>query len=306
MTYDFRGDAIAPHGGELCDRFATTDGQKDLEAKIAAASLPGVPLSPRALVDLELIASGAYSPLGGFMGPRDYQRTVAEGRLADGLPWGAPVLCEIPSGVEAATVVALRDGGRAVGAMTVVELWDRYAGGPVVAFDRPLGARRLGPRQTRALFRERGWRRIAALDLGGPITRTHEHWARTALEICDGLLLCPNDEVALHCCDILVECYLPRDRVVVTSLGPMSGGSLHRAIVRRNMGATHVITAADDKAFAAYGPEELGILPLRFAPAYLCPRCGGMASDKTCPHGAGPTEETMRPEIAAYLRSALR
>ena len=68
---------IAPHGGELVDRTGERpDGVEALET---------VRLTPRELSDLDMLASGALSPLAGFMGREDYERVVEEMRLANGV-----------------------------------------------------------------------------------------------------------------------------------------------------------------------------------------------------------------------------
>ena len=74
---------IKPHGGELVDRMG--DRPDDL------ASLETVRLSPRELADLDMLASGALSPLTGFMPSADYERVVEDMRLASGVPWALPV-----------------------------------------------------------------------------------------------------------------------------------------------------------------------------------------------------------------------
>src|SRR5919199_1347302 len=55
------------------------------------AALPRVFLGPRALSDLDLIAVGAFSPLDGFLGRRDYESVLERMRLANGLPWSLPI-----------------------------------------------------------------------------------------------------------------------------------------------------------------------------------------------------------------------
>ncbi|MDH4102586.1 MAG: sulfate adenylyltransferase, partial [Thermoleophilia bacterium] len=74
---------IAPHGGKLVDR--TGDAPDDLGA------LEIVSLTSRELSDLDMLASGALSPLEGFMGKADYERVIEEMHLASGLPWALPV-----------------------------------------------------------------------------------------------------------------------------------------------------------------------------------------------------------------------
>src|SRR5204862_7766055 len=74
---------IAPHGGELVDR--TGERPDDLD------SLETLELTSRELSDLDMLASGALSPLTGFMGQADYESVLEHLRLVSGLPWALPV-----------------------------------------------------------------------------------------------------------------------------------------------------------------------------------------------------------------------
>ena len=93
MTVAATEKLIAPHGGTLVDR--TGERPDDLD------SLEHVALTSRELSDLDMIASGALSPLQGFMGAADYERVVEEMHLVSGLPWALPVCLAVedaPSG----------------------------------------------------------------------------------------------------------------------------------------------------------------------------------------------------------------
>src|SRR5262249_57820912 len=74
---------IAPHGGELVDR--TGERPDDLE------SLETLTLTSRERSDLDMLASGALSPLTGFLNRDDYESVLEDMRLANGLPWALPV-----------------------------------------------------------------------------------------------------------------------------------------------------------------------------------------------------------------------
>src|SRR2546429_4188829 len=54
------------------------------------------------LADLELLLSGAYAPLTGYLGQADLAGLARRGRLADGTPWPVPVTLEVPVEVVAA------------------------------------------------------------------------------------------------------------------------------------------------------------------------------------------------------------
>ena len=223
-----RDDAITAHGGgELVDLQAPAAERAALRTH--ASSLPAVPLIARDLSDLEMLASGAFSPLTGFMGEADYTSSREELRLASGLPWSIPITLA----VEEATARALRIGadvalatesGSRLAILKLAEIYkvdrkreaeavfgtadDAHPGaknvtsmpayclaGRVILIDdipgRAFMEYRLEPRATRAAFRERGWKKIVAFQTRNPTHRAHEYIQKAALEICDGLLLHP-------------------------------------------------------------------------------------------------------------------
>ncbi|HVM12212.1 MAG TPA: sulfate adenylyltransferase [Actinomycetota bacterium] len=212
---------IDPHGGELLDL-------TDAEAAGEAQHLPKIPLGPREQADLEMLAVGAMSPLGGFMGEKDYRSVLDEMRLASGLIWSLPITLSLTEDqvkqVGGADAVALTIGDRPAAVLQVEEVYRRdreveaervygttddahpgvkavadggewLVGGPVrvasLPDDRPFPDRRLTPAQTRAAFEERGWRRVVGFQTRNPVHRAHEYIQKCALEICDGLLLHP-------------------------------------------------------------------------------------------------------------------
>src|ERR1700694_2232308 len=80
---------IAPHGGELILNMASAAERAKLQER--AKSVPQVVVGSRQLADLEMLAIGAYSPLGGFMKRNDYLGVVNDMHLANGLPWTVPI-----------------------------------------------------------------------------------------------------------------------------------------------------------------------------------------------------------------------
>ena len=215
MTVTATGQLIAPHGGELVDR--TGPRPDDVER------LEVVSLTSRELSDLDMLASGALSPLEGFMNREDYERVVEEMRLANRLPWALPVCLAVDAAPQGDRV-ALADGsGRLVAVLEVEEtyeydkereaeqcfrttddahpgvarLYDQkplYLAGRVTVFERaepPFPELALDPAETRAEFAKRGWKRIVGFQTRNPIHRAHEYLTKTALETVDGLLIHP-------------------------------------------------------------------------------------------------------------------
>jgi sulfate adenylyltransferase len=168
------------------------------------------------------------------------------------------------------------------------------------------------PSESRAIFEERGWKTIAALQLRNPMHRSHEYLAKIAVEVSDGLYihqlvgkLKPGDipaDVRVKCIDVLVENYFVKNTVVqggypldMRYAGPRE--ALLHALFRQNFGCTHMIIGRDHAGVGNYyGPFEAqdifdelweGALlckPLKIDWTFWCFKCGGMASLKTCPH----------------------
>jgi sulfate adenylyltransferase len=221
-------DTIAPHGGQLVNRMLR--GEMRQAVRERAEKLFKLNLSPMNLSDLELIASGAMSPLSGFMSQVDYERVVDDMRLSNGLVWTIPVTLAVDTAT-AATVqldqeIALCENGRVLAVMEVEEKYtydkvheaelvyktseDKHPGvarlyrqgdillaGNIWVVDLPEAASiefpqlRHTPAQTRRMFARRGWRRVVGFQTRNPIHRAHEYIQKTALEIVDGLLIHP-------------------------------------------------------------------------------------------------------------------
>ena len=119
--------AIAPHGGELIDRRVPEGKRAELLRR--AEELSKVVLGPRALSDLEMISTGVFSPLTGFMGREDYESVVETMRLANDLVWSLPIALsandEEANGIDEGDEIALtNEEGRIVATLDVA---DRYA-----------------------------------------------------------------------------------------------------------------------------------------------------------------------------------
>ncbi|MFI5183239.1 MAG: sulfate adenylyltransferase, partial [Vicinamibacteria bacterium] len=119
---------VSPHGGALVDRIATP---KEADAlRDRAERLPKLVLDPRELADLELLATGAASPLTGFLGAADYRSVTEHLRLADGTVWPLPLTLAVDHDARAHLTLggeaALFDAkGRLWGALEVREIFER-------------------------------------------------------------------------------------------------------------------------------------------------------------------------------------
>src|SRR6266536_204958 len=80
---------IAPCGGELVNLMASTEEVDEL--RVYASRIPSLQLSERSACDLEVLATGGFSPLGRFMGKEDHQSVLDAMRLADGHLFPIPV-----------------------------------------------------------------------------------------------------------------------------------------------------------------------------------------------------------------------
>ena len=338
-----------PHGGTLINR--ALEGSERDAALDRAGGLPRVTLGSVALSDLELIGNGAFSPLTGFMGEADYRGVLDQMRLASGLPWSIPVTLAVSADeadrLAIGSDVALVDADeRIVGILELAEKYrydkaqeaqqvfrtteeahpavarimaagDVYLAGDVSVLagplDPPFAEFRRTPAQTRAIFAEKGWRRVVGFQTRNPIHRAHEYLTKVALETVDGLMIHPlvgdtkSDDipaaVRMRAYQTLLADYYPRDRTLL-SVYPAAmryGGpreAIFHAIARKNYGCTHFIVGRDhagvgsyygtydaQKIFDEFEPGELEITPLFFEHTFWCHACEGMASYKTCPHG---------------------
>ncbi|AFZ69034.1 sulfate adenylyltransferase [Deinococcus peraridilitoris] len=207
-----------PLGGQLVWRVGNLDAAE-------LATLPTLELSARNYADLELIATGVYSPLTGFMGEADYQSVIDRMRLASGTPWSVPITLGV-SREDAPRLrgpVALTYHGELVGRLDVQEQYEAHKqyearevyrtqdeAHPGVAALYAQGDINLAgnvtllrldrgrfpeyhhtPRETRDAFAARGWQTVVAFQTRNPIHRAHEYLHKVALEHVDGLLLHP-------------------------------------------------------------------------------------------------------------------
>jgi len=214
---------ISPYGGKLVDLLVT--GTQREEWLALAAKLPSIKITTRNLCDLELLATGAFSPLTTFMAKADYERTLHEMRLSDGTLFPLPVtLTAEPADLPAAGEnLALRNANNEVVAiMTVDEIyhWDRELeatlaygstdarhpmvsemgqwgkvciSGPLKVLNLPkyhdfIDIRRT-PAAVRDLLEKMGHSNVVAFQTRNPLHRIHEELTKRAAEAVAGSLL---------------------------------------------------------------------------------------------------------------------
>lgn len=224
-TLHLDDNLVVPYGGALVQAFVPAHDRPALLERLP--SLARVEISAAELLDLEMLAAGAFSPLQGFMTQDSYASVLAKAALPDGRPWGLPVTLAVTRdaalSIRSGQEVALYHGDDAVGVMQVDEIfpWDAGAearalhgnddlsstriaarlarkaawlvGGPV-AFLAARGAaflerRHLWPLEMRGQFTQRGWLQVAVPHVKHPWRRTHEYLLKCALEASDALLL---------------------------------------------------------------------------------------------------------------------
>ena len=89
---------------------------------------PSIDLTPRQLCDVELLLTGAFAPLRGFMGQAESEAVIRDGRLPDGVIWPSPVTLDLAPSIvhefHAGDRVALRDHeGVMLAALNIGQVW---------------------------------------------------------------------------------------------------------------------------------------------------------------------------------------
>ena len=220
---------VAPHGGVLVDLLVSDDRVAELQD--ASRDWPSHDLTPRQLCDLELLASGGFSPLTGFLGRRDYDRVCTELRLGNGALWPVPIVLDVSEALavslSAGAHLALRDEeGVMLAVLDVEDVWrpDReaeaaavfgttnpehpgvahllertqpcYVGGRVTAV-QPVThydyrLLRHTPAELRAELARLEWRKVVAFQTRNPMHRAHQELTlRAAGEVEASLLIHP-------------------------------------------------------------------------------------------------------------------
>jgi sulfate adenylyltransferase len=343
---------VEPHGGGGLKPLLLPQIERNEELK-RAASLKKVPMTSRETSDVIMMAMGAYTPLDGFMNRADWVGVCAAMRTASGLFWPIPITLsatlELADAIGIEEEVALVDGETGE-IMAVMEVSEKYVidkayecqhvyrtndpAHPGVQKVAEQGAVNLAgrvrcvsegeyperyselylrPAEARAIFAQKGWSRVAAFQTRNPMHRSHEHLAKIAVEVTDGVFihqvlgkLKPGDipaDVRTKAIDAMIQGYFVPGTVIQAGYpiemryaGPRE--ALIHALIRQNFGCSHLIVGRDHAGVGDYygpfdaqhifdelWPGALETQPLKIDITFFCKKCYGMATAKTCPHG---------------------
>jgi sulfate adenylyltransferase len=218
---------IPPHGGSLINRIVEPEHKEKFLKK--SKELKSILINQWTLSDLELIATGAFSPLKGFMGEKDYRSVLMNMRLSDGNIWTIPITLSVTTDeaekLEIGQDIGLKGMDGVLygvlkleekykynkqeemeyiygttdinhpGAQSITQKGEIYLAGPILLLKRPnhtpFEAYFHDPIKARNAFKDKGWQTIVGFQTRNPIHRAHEYIQKTALEITDGLFIHP-------------------------------------------------------------------------------------------------------------------
>ncbi len=336
---------IQPHGGKLVDRFVSEkESQRITDSFQDYVTLD---ISQEIAQEINNIAHGIFSPLEGFLTREEFEAVLEHGRLPDDTPWTIPIVFDVNpaklTGITDGDMIGLSYNGKP---LAVLELEDIYEYNPqqfvesvfltndsshpgvekinnmekkllggrvrmIADMGNPYPDYTLYPKETRILFKEKGWRTVVAFQTRNPPHLGHEYVQKTALSIVDGIFINPligkkkvgdfTDEVILESYKVLMQNYYlsKHSTMAVLHTEMRYGGpreAIHHAIMRKNFGCTHFIVGRDHAGVGDfYGPfdaqfifdnyPDMGITPVFFRSFFFCKKCNSIANDKICPHG---------------------
>jgi sulfate adenylyltransferase len=331
---------IRPHGGKIIDR--------RLRMKIDTKGIPKLEVNTNQSEDIMNIANGVFSPLEGFLDNGDLENVIAHKRLSDDTPWTIPIVLDFDKtkhkDIEEGDTILLVN--KELGLETLIDIDEIFSydkkvlaeavyrtletahpgvatvfswgphliGGKITLLSskpREFDEYNLAPKETRVLFKEKGWKEVVAFQTRNPPHIGHEYVQKTALTMVDGLFINPiigkkktgdfRDDVILKSYEALMKYYYRKERAVMSILrtsmkygGPRE--AIHHSIMRKNFGCTHFIVGRDHAGVGSYyGPydaheifnefPDLEITPIFFRSFSRCKKCSSVVNDKICPHG---------------------
>jgi sulfate adenylyltransferase len=340
---------VPPHGSPELKPLLLEGKAREDELK-RAQGLKKALMTSRETGDVVMMGIGAFTPLSGFMGKADWQGVCDQMKLTTGVFWPIPItLSSDDEAVKAGDELALVDE-ESNEIMATIKVTEKYGidkehecktvfrtvdkahpgvakvlaqkkynlAGPIKVlsesfFPAEYGELYARPAETRKIFEEKGWSRVAAFQTRNPMHRSHEFLVKIAVEVMDGVIIhqilgklkegdIPAD-VRILAINALVDNYFVKNTVVskgypmeMRYAGPRE--ALLHAVFRQNFGCSHLIVGRDhagvgdyygsfdaQKIFDEIPKGSLVLQPLNIDWTFHCYKCGGMASNKTCPHG---------------------
>jgi sulfate adenylyltransferase len=343
---------VSPHGSATLRPLLLEGAEREAERK-RAASLSAIQISSREAGDVVMMGIGGFTPLAGFMGSDDWRGVCDHMRMTSGVFWPIPITLSVDrataDAIDDGGDVTLMDpeSGQPLATMTVTEKYridkahecrsvfktsdiehpgvrmvmeqgEVNLAGPLRVlstsyFGEEFGSLFLTPAETRAMFEERGWSKVAAFQTRNPMHRSHEYLAKIGIEVGDGVLihsllgrLKPGDipaAVRARAIDVLLANYFVDNTVIhagypldMRYAGPRE--ALLHALFRQNYGCSEQLIGRDHAGVGDYyGPfdahhifdeipaDALHTRPLKIDWTFWCYRCDGMASMRTCKCG---------------------
>lgn len=332
---------VTPHGGRLINRCSFTWDSLDTN------DVTKLLVNADRTEDIENIAHGVFSPTEGFLCYNDLESVMKNMRLENDTPWTIPIILDADkkelNDVKEGDIVFLHNKENNLiaeisiediykvdkkqlvqavygtndfshpGVAVTYNLKDTFIGGKITLLKeskKNFDNYTLWPRETRLLFKEKGWREIVAFQTRNPPHIGHEYVQKTALTFVDGLFINPlvgrkkrgdfRDDVILASYETLMKHYYPTERAVMSIIrtsmkyaGPRE--AIHHAIMRKNFGCTHFIVGRDHAGvgnfYAPYAAHEifsdfpdLGVIPLFFRSFFYCKKCSSVVNEKICSH----------------------
>lgn len=335
---------IKPHGGKLINQIVT-DKKKD---KILAEykEMVQLKINTEVIEDINNISHGVFSPIEGFMGQDDVHSIISTDRLANDIPWTIPITLDVSKeqakNLSEGDEIALINGKEIIGLLHLEEKFtfnkeavaqsvyqtldlnhpgvaktlnsnDILLSGKVQAVNTVINQYKeytFYPEETRAIFKENGWKTIVGFQTRNVPHLGHEYVQKTALSLVDGLFINPIigkkkiedflDPIILGSYKVLMDNYYRKDKAMMGILrtrmryaGPKE--AIFHSIMRKNFGCTHFIVGRDHAGVGDYyGPfdahtifekfPDIEIQPICFRSFYICNKCLGVVNDNTCPH----------------------
>lgn len=313
-------------------------------------------------------SDGTFDPLDGFMGSADYHSVLDSMCLLNGVVWTIPITLEVPyeqkEELLKSKVVSLIDSKQEVVAeLEIQEIFHvdleksvqkifgtsdkRHPGvakelqrspyrvaGKISLLKKPNYVNNenfLSPSETKALFKERGWKTIAGFQTRNPIHRAHEYLQRVALEVTDGIFVQPligwkkpgdfTPEAVVQAYKTQFEHFHPQQNAIFGTLhtpmryaGPRE--AVFHAIIRKNYGCTHFIVGRDHAGvmdfYGKYEAQELcqsfsnlGIEILALKGPFYCSKCNLIVTEQTCAHQAPHTSPISGTNIREMLQKEM-